>query len=297
MNLQEKGASGMYSAEFDLETITPLFMAGADGKTPELRPPSFKGMIRFWWRAMRADNDWKQLAEDEAKIFGGTGKGEGKSKISIRIEYNNLSTKSYSPLPHKHVNFNLPAFDTGEKLKCLLNCEVSYEEDVISAFKLALLLGGFGKRGRRGFGSLSYKNFKNAEELISEIKEANIITDAPLTVDKKKSNTKRTVLNRNINNLPEYPSIQEIYLGHNSPTSANSVLEKIGKASHDHNDNALGTIMPQQRVASPIIATVIKINQAYYPVITKLSSHFPDSLNYDIKKQDDFINGVLNEQT
>ena len=31
----------MYSVSFDLETITPLFMAGADGKTPELRPPSY----------------------------------------------------------------------------------------------------------------------------------------------------------------------------------------------------------------------------------------------------------------
>jgi len=57
----------MYSVSFELETITPLFMAGADGITPELRPPSFKGMMRFWWRAMRADNDWKQLAKDEAK--------------------------------------------------------------------------------------------------------------------------------------------------------------------------------------------------------------------------------------
>jgi hypothetical protein len=111
-------------------------------------------------------------------------------------------------------------------------------------------------------------------------------------MDKKKSNTKRTVLSRNIKiNLPEYPRIHEIYLGHNSSSSVNSVLKKIGQASHDHNDNALGTIRPQ-RVASPVIATVVKINQAYHPVITKLSSHFPDSLNYNIKKQDDFINGV-----
>ncbi len=80
----------MYSVSFDLETITPLFMAGADGKTPGLRPPSFKGMMRFWWRAMRAENDIDTLAKDEAKIFGGTGKGEGKSKISIRISQKNL---------------------------------------------------------------------------------------------------------------------------------------------------------------------------------------------------------------
>ncbi len=41
----------MKSIKFTLETITPLFLAGADGQTPELRPPSIKGMMRFWWRA------------------------------------------------------------------------------------------------------------------------------------------------------------------------------------------------------------------------------------------------------
>lgn len=283
----------MYSVSFDLETITPLFMAGADGKTPELRPSSFKGMMRFWWRAMRAENDIGKLAKDEAKIFGGTGEGKGKSKISIRIEHNKPSTESYSPVPHKSVKFSLPAIDTGGKFRCYLNCEASYEKDAISAFKLALLLGGFGKRSRRGFGSISYKSFNNLEELIDEIEETNIITNNLMSIDKNKSNDSRIVLSRNINlKEPQYPRIHEIYLGHNSSSSAHSVLKKIGQASHDHNDNALGTIKPQ-RVASPIIATVVKINQTYHPIITKLTSHFPASLSYHITKQDDFIKDVL----
>jgi len=28
-----------------------MFLAGADGVTPELRAPSIKGAMRFWWRA------------------------------------------------------------------------------------------------------------------------------------------------------------------------------------------------------------------------------------------------------
>jgi len=52
----------MYSVSFNLETITPLFMIGADGKTPELRPPAFKGMMRFWWSAMRAKEDIPTLS-------------------------------------------------------------------------------------------------------------------------------------------------------------------------------------------------------------------------------------------
>lgn len=282
----------MYSVSFELETITPLFMAGADGKTPELRPPSFKGMMRFWWRAMRAENNIKTLAKDEAKIFGGTGKGEGKSKISIRISYNKLNIKSYSPLPHKNTQFSIPAIDT-QKFRCILNGEESYRKEVLTALKLSLLLGGFGKRSRRGFGSISYKSFNNFEELIDEIKETNIITNNSMSIDKNKSNDSRIVLSRNINlKEPQYPRIHEVYLGKNSLSSANSILKKIGQASHDYNDPALGTINPH-RMASPIIATVVKINQAYCPIITKLTSHFPASLNYNINKQDDFIDGVL----
>jgi len=39
---------------FECEVITPMFMAGADGRKPELRPSEFKGMMRFWWRAAKA---------------------------------------------------------------------------------------------------------------------------------------------------------------------------------------------------------------------------------------------------
>lgn len=280
-----------------LETITPLFMAGADRKTPELRPPSFKGMMRFWWRAMRAENDIKRLAKDEAKIFGGTGKGEGKSKIQIRISYNKLNTKSYSPLPHKNKQFSIPAI-YNQKFRCILNGEELYKKEALSALKLSLLLGGFGKRSRRGFGSVSYKSFNNFEELIDEIEKTNTITNNPMSINKNKSNDSRIVLTRNINlKEPEYPRIYEIYMGEKGASSADSVLNKIGRASHAHRDNALGTIIKPHRVASPIIATVVKINQAYHPIITKLTSHFPASLNYNINKQDAFINGVLNEKT
>ncbi|MGC8872690.1 MAG: type III-B CRISPR module RAMP protein Cmr1, partial [Caldimicrobium sp.] len=63
--------------------ITPMFMAGADRSNPELRPSEFKGMMRFWWRAIRAESDIEKLKKEEAEIFGGTGEKEGKSKVRI----------------------------------------------------------------------------------------------------------------------------------------------------------------------------------------------------------------------
>ncbi len=37
----------MREIKFVCKVITPMFMTGADGRTPELRPSEFKGMMYF----------------------------------------------------------------------------------------------------------------------------------------------------------------------------------------------------------------------------------------------------------
>ncbi|RUM75097.1 MAG: type III-B CRISPR module RAMP protein Cmr1, partial [Sulfurovum sp.] len=68
---------------FECETITPMFMYGADGKTPELRPASIKGVMRFWWRAIHGNLSLEDLKEQEGEIFGDTDK---KSSFSIKLK-------------------------------------------------------------------------------------------------------------------------------------------------------------------------------------------------------------------
>ena len=86
--------------ELKCETVTPLFMSGADGMTPELRAPSIKALIRYWWRAANADLNMDTLIDNEKNIFGGTGKTikqddnikknkeYGRSKVGIRVKHN-----------------------------------------------------------------------------------------------------------------------------------------------------------------------------------------------------------------
>ncbi|MGP8321782.1 MAG: type III-B CRISPR module RAMP protein Cmr1 [Methanosarcinaceae archaeon] len=168
----------MYSVSFDLEMITPLFMAGADGKTPELRPPSFKGMMRFWWRAMRAENDIDTLAKDEAKIFGGTGKSEGKSKISIRISQKNLkegkNIKKYAEIQsHPGVGYLLYStfmqkkeyFEHNSQFRLEISSpEIDSLHQAEAAFWLSVNLGGFGTRARRGGGNLAVNNCRGKDD-------------------------------------------------------------------------------------------------------------------------------------
>lgn len=68
--------------------VTPLFLGGADPTRPvdHIRPPSVKGALRFWWRALNwspirlAANDneeaLKKLHKEEARLFGAAARTE-----------------------------------------------------------------------------------------------------------------------------------------------------------------------------------------------------------------------------
>jgi len=170
--------------KFKCHVITPMFMAGADGNKPELRPSEFKGMMRFWWRAIRADDNIENLRGEEAKIFGGTGEKEGKSKVKVkvypqpsdqflggnlkndfRLEWRfNRNTNSmegedagigyllYSTtLPRQERAYIKPNFQFSIELS-------SHDEEslnnALASLWTAIYLGGFGTRARRGAGNI-----------------------------------------------------------------------------------------------------------------------------------------------
>ncbi|HVB61436.1 MAG TPA: type III-B CRISPR module RAMP protein Cmr1, partial [Ktedonobacteraceae bacterium] len=78
----------MQEVIFDVETITPLFLAGADQETAELRAPSFRGVMRYWLRALvggMVGTDAKGLEsvkKKETEVFGATDRG---STIAIHV--------------------------------------------------------------------------------------------------------------------------------------------------------------------------------------------------------------------
>ena len=109
---------------FECETITPMFMYGADGKTPELRPASIKGVMRFWWRAIHGHLKLKDLKEQEGEIFGDTDK---KSSFSIKIS-------KYKGIPQKF------------KIEFIKSNRCNF--DITSFFELVVILGLFGRKGK-----------------------------------------------------------------------------------------------------------------------------------------------------
>ncbi|MBI4497304.1 MAG: type III-B CRISPR module RAMP protein Cmr1 [Chloroflexi bacterium] len=69
-----------------LSAVTPLFLGGADpNEYAELRPPSFKGLLRYWYRAL--DGEYAALdgeyATREARLFGSTEAGQSPCLLRV----------------------------------------------------------------------------------------------------------------------------------------------------------------------------------------------------------------------
>ena len=89
--------------EATYRVVTPMFCAGADpGRPkrpsfdaepgqPELRLPTFKGVLRFWWRAMawsRLDGDLEEIRRQEDVLFGSTGAGQSRVLMRLAVDPN-----------------------------------------------------------------------------------------------------------------------------------------------------------------------------------------------------------------
>jgi len=159
---------------FTAETITPLVIAGADPKSPNvlaegLRPSSLRGAMRWWFRAMMggivgAHDNYKTLRNLEEKVFGSTHQGSSvrlrtypigdmkADKAYLCMNDDQGQTKSGT----KRSNISKPSIWPPSKFLIRID---GYNKDgiilALSSLWLLTMLGGLGNRARRGFGSLS----------------------------------------------------------------------------------------------------------------------------------------------
>ncbi len=76
-----------YRSVIKLKTITPLFMYGATDQRAEIRAASIKGIMRWWWRAVKAYNNTEKLFNKESEIFGFADSGASKVRLEIWPSY------------------------------------------------------------------------------------------------------------------------------------------------------------------------------------------------------------------
>lgn len=166
---------------FDIELVTPLVIGGAEAKDSDplvegLRPPAIRGWMRWWFRALTAGtvpqpgDDSDILADRvlklERQVFGGVGKDTGSASA-------NASTITVRSLPFPtgrggaapavaHLRMGdegggarRRAIDSSGRSSLFISCKnPHFSNAALWSFWLAVMLGGFGARSRRGFGSI-----------------------------------------------------------------------------------------------------------------------------------------------
>lgn len=164
----------MVKIELRLETVTPMFLGGAD-QQPEFRPASLRGALRFWLRAalggVLGDQHLNELHRREALIFGETERG---SAIVLRtpdlprtgivqelnqqgIGYLWFSMKGRGAGPRQSIN----ATAAWRVFLQQRSFQAQFINHAAESFWLLAQLGSLGARSRRGAGSFQIKQELN----------------------------------------------------------------------------------------------------------------------------------------
>ncbi|MCB9053960.1 MAG: type III-B CRISPR module RAMP protein Cmr1 [Lewinellaceae bacterium] len=302
----------MQPLKFTCKVITPLFLGGADGEAPELRAPSIKGGMRYWWRAMHANLPIAEMQKREARIFGGASPGQ-RSKVLIRIpDAGKNHGRISAPLaPHKDF-MRKDAIEPGEQFTLQLTLMAGqplYEysklepnEQLEKHFILTCLLGGFGKRVRRGMGSVGVVSIQRSGEPEVDYQmpvSLNAIHELMSSLAPKYFELKDTFIISRFIKADRYPYIKEIHLGRGE--SRENLLMRISNATHqfkEQNDRkiyeaSMGHAF-KGRFASPVYISTVEHSGALHPIITRLYTH-PDYHHkdgVDLELQSKFIDAV-----
>ncbi len=240
----------------ECKLITPMLMHGEDTTVAELRPPAIKGAMRFWWRAIHGNLSLDELKKQESLLFGGANENSAvKSSFRIKLLMGYLQTEQIDPLPHKNSRFRINGYKENQNFKIEF---IGRELDIVNdIFELTSILGGFGQRSRRGFGSIQVQDNINIEYIRNLIQKINSNFDE-----------------ESDNKYPYIESIKNIEIG-KEYNDINSLIKTISSATHHHNKDGMFGSVKNGRYASPIYISVIKDGTRYRPIITTLKATKP----------------------
>lgn len=146
----------MTSKEYQVEILTSCFCAGAEPEKAEIRVPSIRGQIRWWFRALGGN------AAEETSLFGSVHGNTISSSLAFRLPNPPQSNKAVNrndyllwPLRKNQRGVLMPPVSF--RLLMIVRRQ-GMRSDLLekadAAIQLWILLGAIGTRCRRGAGSL-----------------------------------------------------------------------------------------------------------------------------------------------
>lgn len=161
--------------EYNIEIVTPCFNAGAEQSRAEIRVPSIRGEVRWWFRALGGTRD------EEKELFGGVHGDPQRSKVILRLKEPMVSDQAVNlhdlvgrdanhpqayllwPLrPTRDRSQKRGMIPPGRAFTLLCSTDARLQDDAVqqkltSAIELWILLGSLGTRSRRGYGSIAFQ--------------------------------------------------------------------------------------------------------------------------------------------
>ena len=196
--------------EATYRVVTPLFCAGADQRRAEIRLPSFKGVLRFWWRALawsRLTGDLKKIQQEEDALFGSADGGQSSVLMRLIPDGDPVAVEVGKVLKIgknvvgdgvRYLGYGvMESFDgrntkAGRLSRACLNAPFEFTVQMrgrdlthqqLDSLRNSLIalgtLGGMGAKSRKGYGSLVIRSLHvNGEEQRSVPHSMNDLCDA-----------------------------------------------------------------------------------------------------------------------
>ena len=300
----------MKKTDIKFKIVTPCILGGANQKTAELRAPSIRGQLRFWFRVLGGS------LEEEKNVFGGIGKddegGAGSVVVRVKTAKDDIKTLSNQTMekinPESRYDYFLWPLRNNSDARGVIKDNQSVEiqllnrkrelkkhleERVIKAF---LLLGSLGTRSRRCYGSIFPEKvtFDNKEWIIpNDIEQFKLeicellkgVDCKILQIDNEKQSWKDAV-----NCCSNYLKV------YRSGGGKFSTPSKWGKIDHDlmfsnsYTDEIYrpaialpystkyynADIVGYKRLASPVLFKIIQLQNKFIPIVIFLKDYFID---------------------
>jgi CRISPR-associated protein Cmr1 len=288
----------MMRVELTLKTVTPLFLGGADPRgEPELRAASIRGASRFWLRALlgavigNAPEKLDDLRKAESAVFGSTDTGASPVVMQVTGEDH---AQAYCPLLHNpNKTFTFQGIMPGKTLTLIFRPRPPHRaisEAACGALLMFFLLGGLGKRSRRGFGSfvvcsagegfpMQLPDYSDAESFLKQL---------PLLIKSTVSTTESFVKTLGLNtgeptNPPHFPVLHEQHakvLFCKKPfvswEEAMNSFWNVLRSKPFRDNRVFGFAGSAGRQASPLHLRIMKLGKAYHILLIAFYVQFAD---------------------
>lgn len=256
----------MQTLKATFRITTPMFLSGADQKQAELRVPSIKGVLRFWWRALQWGKegiaDVAALKRKEDALFGSSEGGQSKVLLSLETQQPPKVIAKGTKLSAtgqangtglvgegaRYLGYGLMgAFGAkaGQLERACLAAPIEFNVrllfkrsvveteigEVADSLKLLGICGGLGSRSRRGWGSVTLTSIKD---------DTDKVWRTPKTIEEYQAKIMEIVgsqKNKDAGAGPVLPEWTAFAAGHSKVVllqdSSNSPLEALAKMGKD----------------------------------------------------------------